>query len=537
MEKSDTARKANGEKAMKSLILITSKAKKTIFLSLICLVSLNACSQNKSASPSLQGDFNEYFKSKNYSNYVSNNLNDTSHANESRQAGRANKNAQNKTHIMALKKVRNQLSNKKRGASNKLKSTIINNGLVKTRKAPRNINRLKQKAPLSHVLATVLSNNLAIKNSYETAQANLAKYDQVSFLDDMLAQYAVFTKDLSLTGSTQKHNKSVAGGFPFPGLTSIKASIIDQAVESSRLKLKQTTQDVITQSRQAYYNLQFSEKEIGLIQQEIKLLRALKEELRNSYSTNTADLSSVIKVDIEIDKDRNRLLVAKDKKRAQQAMLNALMNLSPDFVLGKLDPLKPLKISTASRQLLQTAKTKRVEIALLKSELLKMKHVIALSDKRFYPDFDAGFSRFQNKASRQVGSGASSAPFSTKPQIKANNFFAKNDSYLMETKQKYKALQFKIKSLETKTDAEIQQALSNYHSQQSTYLLYQKKIIPKAKEALSVVKNQYETDEAGYIQILDAQEVLLKYRLLSAKSLKDMNIQANSVARLVGERI
>ncbi|MEE9444488.1 MAG: TolC family protein, partial [Cocleimonas sp.] len=350
---------------MKSLVI--AKTTKLLLLSIICFVLLSACSQNKSTSPSLQGEFNHYFKDKKYSKYVQDNLNDTSHAKESRQA-KSQVLANNKAQKIALKKVKNQLSSKKKNASNQLKSAVANNGLFKPGKASSQ-NALKQKAPLSQVLSIVLNNNLTIKNSFEEAQASLAKYDQVSFLDDMLAQYAAFTKDLSLTGSNQKHNKSVAGGFPFPGLTSLKASIIDQAVESSRLKLKQTTQDVITQTHQTYYKLQFSKQEISLIQQEIELLNALKEEIKNSYSTNTADLNSVIQVDIEIDKDRNKLQVAKDKKRAQQAKLNALMNVSPDFVLGKLDKLKAIKITATAKQLLQKAKTSRVEIALLKSEL------------------------------------------------------------------------------------------------------------------------------------------------------------------------
>lgn len=535
---------------MKALIstnkTITKPTLKPLLLGVICSLGLNACSQQKvspfSSSPSsspasLQDDFNDYFKRQNFSKYVKDNLNDKSHARESKQV-KSQQQANHKAQKNALIKVRKQLSNKKRKASNQLSGVVTNNGLFKARNNVSNHkNTLKKQAPLSQVLSTVLRNNLDIKNSYSEAQASLAKYDQVSFLDDMLAQYAVFTKDLSLTASTQKHNKSVAGGFPFPGLTSLKASIIDQAFESSRLKLKQTTQDVITQTRQAYYQLQFSEQEINLIQQEIELLKSLKEELKNSYSTHTADLNSLIQVDIEIDKDSNKLQVAKDKKRARQAKLNALMNLSPDFILGKLEPLKPINITATAQQLLNKAKVGRVEIALLKSELQKMKRIIRLSEKRFYPDFDAGYSRFQNKTSKQVGSGASSASFNAKPKIKANAFFAKNDSYLTEIKQKYKALQFKIKSLETKTGDDIQQALSNYQSQQGTYLLYQKKVLPKAKEALSVAKNQYESGEVDYIQILDAQEVLLKYRLLLVKALKDMNFEANKVARLVGKTI
>jgi outer membrane protein TolC len=501
--------------------------------SLSIILALSACSSTQTMDQ-LQRDLNKNSQSA----YVRDNLKSQPKAKQSNtlQASQILQTAK-------LKKVQNQLIHKKKSANNRLKSTIGNNGLFVASPSVQRLkgrtayeNTLKKQARLFTVLSIVLKNNLAIKNSFEEAQANLAKYDQVSFLDDMLAQYAVFTKDLSLTGSTQKHNKSVATGFPFPGLMTLKAAIIDQAVETSRLKLKQATQDVISQTQQSYYKLQYNQREITIIQQEVNLLSALKEELNNNYSSNTANLNSVIQVDIEIDKDRNRLQVAKDQKRALQAKLNALMNVSPDLILGKLDLLVPLKMPLNAKQLIKSAKANRVEIALLKSNLQKMAKIIRLSEKRFYPDFDAGFSRFQNKTSKQVGSGAQQPSFNTKPKIKINSYFAKNDAYLIETKQKYKALQFKIKSLETQTADDIQQALSRYQSQQRTFQLYQSKILPKAKEALQVAKNDYEAEGADYIQVLDAQEILLKYRLSSNKALREMNIEVSKIARILGKR-
>ncbi len=499
--------------------------------SLTIVLTLSACSSTQTIDQ-LQSDFNK----NSLSAYVHDNL-------KNQPEIKPQEENQQTLQAVKLKKVQNQLRHKKKGADKRLKSTIGNNGLFVANPSVRNLkgqagyeSTLKKQAKLTTILSIALKNNLAIKNSFAEAQANLAKYDQVSFLDDILAQYAVFTKDLSLTGSTQKYNKSVATGFPFPGLMTLKAAIIDQAVETARLKLKQTTQNVISQSQQTYYNLQYSQREITIIQQEIGLLDALKDELNNNYSSNTADLNSVIQVDIELDKDRNRLQVTKDKKRALEAKLNALMNVSPDLKLGRLDPLKPFKIQQSNaKPLIKIAQANRVEIALLKSDLQKMARVIRLSEKRFYPDFDAGFSRFQNKTTKQVGSGAQQASFNSKPKVKMNSYFAKNDAYLIETKQKYKALQLKIKSLETQTADDIQQALSRYQSQQRTYQLYQSKILPKAKEALQVAKNNYEADGAGYIQVLDAQEILLKYRLLSNQALRDMNIEISKIARLLGK--
>ena len=494
---------------MKYLIKITPLA---------LAVFLTACSQNSTVNK-LQNEYDNY----KYSSYVSANL-------KQQESVMATKAASNNIQMRSLT---TKLSGRKKHSGAGLNSAISSNDLYQaissTKQKVTAINgrteaqsTLKQAASLDMVLALAIKNNLEIKSAQQQAQASLAKYDQVGFLDDMLSQYAAFTKDIQLTGSNQKHKKSVSAGFPFPGLTSLKASIIDQSVESSRLQLKQKVQDVITQTRIAYSELQYADKEISLTRQNVKLLQSLKEELQNNYSTNTGDLSGILQVDIQIAASQNKLQVAKDKRRIQQARVNALLDLSPSFKMGKLDKFNAEKLASNADEYIKTGQARRIEIALLQTEIEKMRRIIQLSGKRFYPDIDAGFSRFQN------------GKFTTRPKIKNSNFFAKNDAYLTETRQKLKALQSKLSALKNKTADDIQSAYSNYQSQQATHALYQNKVIPKAKSSLAIAKNLYETGETSYVNIIKVEEMILNYRLLSFKAMKDMNVSKAKLIRFAG---
>ena len=432
-----------------------------------------------------------------------------------------------------LKAVTRQLTNRKKRSAAHLNGVRNQNGIYKPSRslqqqiARLNTNKkaeswLKNHSSLDAVLSLAIKNNLDIQSAQEQAKASLAKYDQVAYLDDMLSQYAAFTKGIKLTGSTQKHKQSVSAGFPFPGLLTLKSTIIDQAVESSRLLLKQTVQDVITNTRIAYTELQYAQQEIAITREKIKLLKLLKKELKSNYSTNSAELSSILQADIKIAENQNKVRLAKDKQQAEQARLNALVNLSPTFVMGKLDKLKTNKVRQNIQQLIKTGKAQRVEIARLRSDLEKMKRVIQLSEKRFYPDFDAGYSRFQNDK------------FTTRPKIKNSNFFGKNDAYLTETRQKYKALQSKINALENKTANDIQQVFASYQSQKRTRALYQNKVIAKAKTSLDVTTSLYETGESSYLEIINNKEAILNYRLKALSALKGINVNIAKLARFVG---
>jgi len=512
--------------------------KKYMIISLAPLVLLSACSvatnsgdsstNATKASTSTFSKLQQEYQQYTYSAYVKDNLKASPIMAKSTE--------EISTNEIALNALKQQLESRKRSSANRLGNERNQNGIYKVSRGlqqqtlslnskEKSQSWLKNHSSLDGVLALVIKNNLDIQSAQEQAQASLSKYDQVGFLDDMLSQYATFTKSISLTGSTQKHKKSVSSSFPFPGLLSLKASIIDQAVDASRLQIKQTTQDAITNARMAYYELQYIQHKTVLLKKNIGLLKSLKEELKSSYSTNSAELSGILQVDIEIADYRNKLLTVKDRQQAQSAKLGALLNLSPNFRLGKLDRLRAEKLPANTSQLIKKAKEHRIEITRLQTDLEKMKRIIQLSEKRFYPDFDAGYSRFQNDQ------------FTTNPKIKKNDFFAKNDAYLNETKQKYKALQLKIAALKNKTADDIQQAISSYQTQKNTRGLYQNEVLPKARTSLEIAKSLYETGESSLAKVIDTEKMIVNYQLKSLKALKDMNINAAKVNRLVGTNV
>jgi len=513
----------------------------TCLVGILALSSLlSSCSQNRKMN-----DFKHDYQHHAQSKYVKDNL----------KAGSGSIAASKKSSIKGsqpstinnkqLARTKRELVRRKAHSASRITHTIQQNHLfianqsLKQRVAALNgkqetENWLNNNVGLSSVLMVVLKNNLAIQSSYQEAKASLSRYDQVSFLDDTLSQYATFTKDLALPMGSKKQSKSVTGGFPFPGLLALKGSIIDQSAESSRLRLLQTVQDVITQTRIAYYELQLAFQQSVIVSKKIDLLKSLKKQLKDSYSTNTTELDNILKVDIDIEKSRNQRQNLYSNVLTQQSRLNALSNISPTFKLNKVGNLQPVTRFNISTNQLHEASKQRVEIAILESNIKKMAQIIRLSEKKFYPDFSAGYSRFQNKTSVQVGSNASKPAFSTRPNVRKRNFFGMNDAYLNETKLKYKALQLKLAALKNTTNDEVQQMLSRYQTQQRNYRLYQSKVIPKSKTNLAIAKNAFETGDISYLKVIGIQKTIFDAQLQSLNAIKGMNVNAARLDRLVG---
>lgn len=470
------------------------------------ILLLSACSQGKSVN-SLQKDFDQHT----YSDYVLANLNAKTPT------------VIPKSNNVEIPKI--NLQKRLPQARINSESIVADNGLFKPNREQSTVEILAKKAPLNSLLNIALKQNLEIKSSKQRLQASLKKYNQVEFLSDTLKQYAAFTKDISLTGSAKSSVKRDSVAYPAPGLNAIKSSIIDESVKYSRLKLKQTTQDVITDVRIAYAELQTVKKETALLKDLTRQHRLLKQELQNNYETNTGDLSAILQADIDIASSENQQRLVENKHVAYQANMKNLLNLPLSTRFGDLDKLTKVKLSTELNIFKDKAHKNRVEIELLQAELTKMSQVIKLSEKRLYTDLDAGFSRTKN------------GEFTTSPQSKKNNFFAKNDAYLEETRQKMAALISQIAALKNNTITNLQMNLSAYESQQSTYKLYQNIIIPKAKASLDIANNSFEAGDGDNVKIIKGKVAIIKYRLLLLKALREMQINYNKMERLIGFKI
>ena len=505
--------------------MIDLKHIKRLFTLTIFGLLMGCSSQNamKKTAIKLQNDFDTH----QYSQYV------RAHLNAKKSApSLAVKSKQTETENKQRERLaKRQLHRLKQRSNNRILNTLNNNGLYQSTSlssvpSPLSNKSLETSASLDKVLSLALHNNLDIKSAKQDLIASLAKYDQVEYLDDTLKQYAAFTQDLNLKGSRSKagnkHKKQSA--FTFPHLLSLKSAVVEQSIEVERQRLKQTIQDVITKVRLAYIELQFMDAEIPLIKQELALQRSLKEELKNRYSSNTGELGDVLQADIDITKSQNSLQLISSKRKSQQAILNALLNLSPSFSMSKLDTINSNNMIglSAFETDIHKEKMNNVEIAILQSELKKMKQLIQLSQVRFYPSFDAGFSRLEN------------GQFSTKTKIKTNKTLAKDDAYLIELRQKAVALESKISALKTKTIGDAQRQLLNYQSADKTQQLYQYRIIPKAKKSLLIAKNSYEAGETAYVNVIKIQKALINYRLKSLKAMKSKKTSNIVLSRLIG---
>ena len=396
---------------------------------------------------------------------------------------------------------------------------------------------LREDFSLENLLSVALRNNPDIKKAYREALATVERYDQVSNLDEILNQYAVFTKNLDITIGRPIHKKPLMLDFPFPGMLALKGDIVQRDVELAGIALERTVQDVITRVKETYYETIYLYHAVDITREVIGLLERLRKVINTVYVTGRTSLNDVVKIQMEIDRISNDLTVLEENKKTMQTRLNKLLDISEDFMPADLHDLEPLILDYTKEALFRRGEEDRSEIKALNKELERMALLITLAEKRFYPDFTPGFTIFENRVLRQVGTYADQETFPSRPMIRGMDWFGANDAYIRETRLRYQTLMERLRSLKNRTVDEINQALFRYENARRFKLLYEKKLVPRSRLTVDITEALYVTGRVDFMDLINSQELFLEYSLKLKEAIKEMNIEASRIERLIGSSI
>jgi hypothetical protein len=397
---------------------------------------------------------------------------------------------------------------------------------------------LKDEISLDLLLALAIYKNPMILSAQKQWKAAIERFSQISSLDLIMRDYVSFTQSLSTKIGPQRNKKMVQMKFPFPGMLSLKGEIINKDAQIAKLSYENTQIKIMTMLRKTYYSLLFVAKEEDITKKTLKLLQELEKVAQIKYETGKTSFNDVIKVQIKMEKLKDSLKTITEKKAKLKVKMTQLLNLPPNTAFGEMIETKITFIKTTD-ELYKLGGENNKGLTILSEKIKKMALMIQMAEKKFYPDFTAGYSFFKDNKVMQLGTQAMMEPFMTTPMVdqEKNGYYAKNDAYIREVKEKYKGMLEMLKAKSDKLTFDIKDAYFNIDKAKRAQKLYQTNLIPKAKEALEVADVGYETGMVSFLDVLDANMMWLKFNMEYYKAIRDTATNIADMEKLIGVRI
>jgi len=283
---------------------------------------------------------------------------------------------------------------------------------------------------------------------------------------------------------------------------------------------------------QAVYNYYYLGRTIEILSEELRLLSDQERIAQKSYSTGKSSYSYLLHLQIEQSRITNELAIKKDERKAQSAVLSALLNLpaEPVFPWPNIEPAAEAFMDYALFELLLADLNPELKAAEARIDAAGYRDLLA--QKNFLPRFTLGVGAVvmsgetgdENNLDINLMAGISLPIWQGAYRARAR-----------ETAAALQAADFEKVELQNKLKAELRAAVVEAEDAGRRMQLYQSDLIPRAEQAVAVTRQDFTSGKADFKQLIDAQRTLLQFKLAYERALADREIAMAEIGCCIGK--
>lgn len=396
---------------------------------------------------------------------------------------------------------------------------------------------------LEDYLALALQRNPSLQAQAQRWRADLERVPQARTLANPFFTYGVFLEPVETRTGPQRHRFGITQSFPWPGKLSEASGMALEEAEASRARTDAVRLGLRHQVTRAYADYYFLAREREVTRETLSLLRHWESVAQTRFRTGApAAHRDVIKAQVEIGRLEDRLATLTEAGRPRAERLRALLNLPAEVALPWPSQLPSRALRTSDEELLALGTTRSPLLEELSRRVAARERGVALAQQSYLPEFMLGFEFVEvGPASRGAGGlrarGSGDDASLAKFGLSLPLWFGSNGAKVSEARARLRAAEFEREDAENALRAGLSRTLFDFHDAERKLSLYQDSLVPKAEQSLQATAAAFESGQGDFLDLLDAERVLLEFHLAHERALADRVTSFSELELLSGAEL
>lgn len=353
----------------------------------------------------------------------------------------------------------------------------------------------------------------------------------INYNEDDGDRYKIIGKNKTLSENISLNYKLFAFGKYRANVKSV-----EHYLDSIKYKENQTVQNIIYNVIENYY---------ALLSLKAQKETATETENLNAQIFNVANLKYKLGLVPLVDKLKSNTAYSQSKLntinieseiKKQKANLNVLLNLEPDYVLYlEIPEINVKKIKNDVHYFMNEAKSNRLELKILQSQLKQKNKELQVAEMEFLPEISVygKLSNNKNISDNRHSKSYFDNSIGVNVNIPLFNGFS-NVTNVKIKKKEINYLESQINQLEKKILNEVWEVYNDFDVSQTSYFIA-KDLLKSAMENFKVNLGMYKNGKASILEVLDSQNQLEKAKFEFVNSKYNWLIYRMKLLRVVGK--
>lgn len=376
---------------------------------------------------------------------------------------------------------------------------------------------------LEDYVEVALARNPRLQAQAQRWRADLERLPQVGTLPDPQVTYGDFIEPVETRIGPQRRKFGVMQRFPWPGKLVYASGVAEARAEAARARTEATRLRIVYEVTEAYADYYFLARERAVTQETMTLVRHWESIAQVRFRSGLrAAHRDVIKAQVEIGRLEDRLATLNDARKPRVERLRALLNLARGTDIPWPEALPERTLSLDDVAVAARIGGTSPVLAEHDRQVAAGERGVELAEQGYFPDLTVGFDYIQTDRARFPGvrgSGDDAAVLMF--GINLPIWIGRTRAAVLEAEARLRAAELERRAAENALDASVTQALFDYRDAERKLRLFRDSLIPKAEQSLRAAGTAFESGDGAFLDVLDAERVLLEFHLAHEKALAD----------------
>ncbi len=306
---------------------------------------------------------------------------------------------------------------------------------------------------------------------------------------------------------------SIQQAFPFPGKIGARIEAEHRLVEMGESDLQTLKTRITRRVKSAYYELYLLDRRMEFNRENLSLMGRFIEAARRQYEVGMGRQADILRAQSELTALKSDSIALLQTRRAQEGMLNAILNRKTGAAIAVANILAPAKADWTLEQVLPLVHAHHPGLQAMRSAIRVRAAEKTVAKKEYFPEFMVG-GAYKNMLEAPPGAHPDdledywsvmvgmSVPiaFWSLPKHKAG--VVQSEANLSQAEQEYEEMR-------NMTLARAQEAWLKAESGRELVRLSAMVLLPQARQALESNQAAYQGGKGEFMTLLDAYRMRL----------------------------
>jgi outer membrane protein TolC len=381
---------------------------------------------------------------------------------------------------------------------------------------------------LPTVIRQAVERNPGLQAARSRWQAAVELYPQALSLPDPMLEY----RYSAMSNATQL---GLSQRLPPPPMILAESRMALAEAQMARLKVDIALRDLIVEVKLSYHELAYLERALTITQQNHDLLTHIEQVAAARYAQSQATLNDLLKAQAQSGQLDYDLVLLRELQDTERVRLLSLLDLPSSTAVGPVVALALEPLELTPEEVEQRALASRQELELMLVEVRKAGLSVDLATSAWWPELnvmlltvaDAGMEERPEAKDAWMAEVSVSLPLDVR----------KKRAAVREARATQAAAAGDLRAMAAETRALVRKAYFAAHNARRLLDLYERTLIPQAKQAMQTAEAWNVDQEKNLPGLLETQSTWLNFNLARLRALTDYQQSLARLERLAGGRL